>query len=80
MLATTRVELVVNIVIKALQMVFLTSTVININVLKSAGAVVGFLADHLWAFALVVGGILYTSVMEISKKNKKIRSKNKKVK
>ena len=40
-------------------------------VLKSAGAVVGFLADHLWAFAVVVGGILYTSVMEISKKNKK---------
>ena len=50
-------------------------------VLKSAGAVVGFLANHLWAFAVVVGGILYTSVMEISKKNKKkIRSKNKKVK
>ena len=50
-------------------------------VLKSAGAVAGFLADHLWAFAVVVGGILYTSVMEISKKNKKkIRSKNKKVK
>ena len=37
-------------------------------VLKSAGAVAGFLADHLWAFALVVGGILYTSVMEIRKK------------
>ena len=37
-------------------------------VLKSAGAVAGFLADHLWAFAVVVGGILYTSVMEISKK------------
>ena len=37
-------------------------------VLKSAGAVAGFLADHLWAFAVVVGGILYTSVMEIRKK------------
>ena len=37
-------------------------------VLKSAGAVAGFLADHLWAFALVVGGILYTSVMELRKK------------
>ena len=54
-------------------------------VLKSAGAVVGFLADHLWAFVVVVGGILYTSVMEISnkypkKERKKIRSKNKKVK
>ena len=53
-------------------------------VLKSAGAVVGFLADHLWAFALVVGGILYTSVMEISKKytkreRKKKVSKNRKV-
>ena len=33
-------------------------------VLKSAGAVVRFLADHLWAFAMVVGGILYTSVKE----------------
>ena len=33
-------------------------------VLESAGTVVGFLADHLWAFALVVGGILYTSVKE----------------
>ena len=54
-------------------------------VLKSAGAVAGFLADHLWAFTVVVGGILYTSVMEISnkypkKERKKIRSKNKKVK
>ena len=37
-------------------------------VLKSAGAVAGFLADHLWAFAVVVGGILYTSIMEIRKK------------
>ena len=37
-------------------------------VLKSAGAVAGFLADHLWAFAVVIGGILYKSVMEISKK------------
>ena len=37
-------------------------------VLKSAGAVAGFLADHLWAFAVVVGGILYTLVMEIRKK------------
>ena len=37
-------------------------------VLKSAGAVAGFLADHLWAFAVVVGGILYTSVMELRKK------------
>ena len=26
-------------------------------VLKSAGAVAGFLADHLWAFAVVAGGI-----------------------
>ena len=53
-------------------------------VLKSAGAVVGFLADHLWTFALVVGGISYTSVMEISKKytkkeRKKKVSKNRKV-
>ena len=53
-------------------------------VLKSAGAVVGFLADHLWAFAAVVVGILYTSVMEISKKytkkeRKKKVSKNRKV-
>ena len=31
-------------------------TVVNF-VLKSAGAVAGFLADHLWAFAAVVGGI-----------------------
>ena len=46
-------------------------------VLKSAGAVVGFLADHLWAFALVVGGILYTSVMEISKKYTKKERKKK---
>ena len=37
-------------------------------VLKSGGAVAGFLADYIWAFAVVVGGILYTSVMEISKK------------
>ena len=45
-------------------------------VLKSAGAVVGFLADHLWAFAAVVVGFLYTSVMEISKKyTKKERRK-----
>ena len=50
-------------------------------VLKSAGAVVGFLADHLWAFAVVVGGILYTSVMEISKKYpKKERKKDRKKK
>ena len=53
-------------------------------VLKSAGAVVGFLADHLWAFAALVVGILYTSVMEISKKytkkeRKKKVSKNRKV-
>ena len=53
-------------------------------VLKSAGAVAGFLADHLWAFAVLVGGILYTSVMEISKKyakkeRKKKVSKNRKV-
>ena len=45
-------------------------------VMKSAGAVVGFLADHLWALAVVVGGILYMSVMEISKKyTKKERKK-----
>ena len=50
-------------------------------VLKSAGAVVGFLANHLWAFALVVGGILYTSVMEISNKYpKKERKKERKKK
>ena len=60
-------------------------TVVNF-VLKSAGAVAGFLADHLWAFAAVVGGILYTLVMEISKKytqketkKKKKVSKNRKV-
>ena len=33
-------------------------------VLKSAGAVAGFLADHLWAFAVGVGVILYTTVKE----------------
>ena len=39
-------------------------------VLKSAGAVAGFLAEHLWAFALVVGGIIYKSVMDLYKKEK----------
>ena len=53
-------------------------TVFNF-VLKSAGAVAGFLADHLWAFAVVVGGILYTSVMELSKKYTKKETKKKKV-
>ena len=48
-------------------------------VLKSGGAVAGFLADHLWAFAAVVVGILYTSVMEISNKYTKKETKKKKV-
>jgi len=37
-------------------------------VLKAAGSVAGFLADHLWAFALGVGILLYTTVMEFVKK------------
>ena len=53
-------------------------TVVNF-VLIAAGAVAGFLADHLWAFAAVVGGILYTLVMEISKKYTKKETKKKKV-
>ena len=40
-------------------------------VLKSAGAVVGFLAEHLWLFVLAIGGLIYNFVMEEYKKKKK---------
>ena len=40
-------------------------------VLKTAASVTGFLADHLVAFALLIGGLLYTSVNEFYENKKK---------
>ena len=40
-------------------------------VLKSAGSVAGYLAEHLWVFALAVGGIIYTYVTNLYGKRKK---------
>ena len=37
-------------------------------ILKSAASVAGFLAEHLIAFALLIGGLIYTSVTEMYKK------------
>ena len=45
-------------------------SVINF-VLKSAGSVAGYLAEHLWVFAIAVGGIIYTYVTNLYGKKKK---------
>ena len=37
-------------------------------VLKSASAVVGFLAEHLWILIIAIGGIIYNYVQSASKK------------
>ena len=50
-------------------LIALPGSVINF-VLKTAASVAGFLADHLWAFAAIVGGILYTYVTDIYSKKK----------
>ena len=50
-------------------------SVINF-VLKTLGSVAGFLADHLWAYAAIVGGILYTYVTASKKKKKKKKKKD----